>query len=172
MSIDSLTSLIQPPVKPSQVGSCSDWTLVEEELGVEYPSDFKAFVNSYGSGSIGRFYWVWNPYSKDEYLDQVRMVCKYESELKSEFPEYHPYAIFPDAPGFLPWGSDENGNYYGWLTIGEPDKWPILTNEVRGSGYELHNRSFSKYLTGVFNSEIKPLAGDYPKAEDMVFEQI
>ena len=87
-----------------------------------------------------------------------------------QFPQYYPYPICPEFPGFLPWGSDDNGNYYRWLTEGPADRWMVLTNEVRGQGYWLHNRTMTEYLAGVFRGEIAALASDYPAPGDLVFE--
>lgn len=170
MAVADVTALIVPPAVPNQVGTLDEWRAVERELGVTLPSDFREFVLAYGTGLLGRFYAVWNPFTGAEFTDHVRLICGYERGLQQQFPQYYPYPIYPESPGFLPWGSDDNGNYYGWLTDGPPDRWPVLSNGVRGKGYQLHHRTMTEYLAGVFRGEIIPLASEYPGPEDLVFQ--
>jgi hypothetical protein len=80
-----------------------------------------------------------------------------------------PYPVFPEKGGILPWGRDENGNDYSWLTEGLPDLWKVVQNNVRGKGYALHECSMTGFLVGVLEGRIKPLASDYPRPEDFVF---
>lgn len=47
-------------------------------------------------------------------------------ELRDEFPEYHPLPIWPEPGGFLPFASSIDGDSIGWLTDGEPDRWPLI----------------------------------------------
>jgi hypothetical protein len=169
MAIRDVTALIPPPAEPSQVGTLADWQAVERELGLTLPSDYRDFVFTYGTGDLARFYRVWNPFQGSEFVDLVRRICGYEQESQRQFPERFPYPIYPECPGFLPWGSDDNGNYYGWLTEGLADQWPVLTNAVRGQGYLLHRCSMTDYLARVLRGEIRPLASDYPSLEDLVF---
>ena len=163
-----LIELISPPTNPVSVGSESEWVRTERELGIRLPTDFHDFIKSYGSGLLGNFYWVWNPYLA-EFVEQVNEISKIENQCKATLPEYYPFKIFPDSPGFLPCASDDNGNYYGWLTKGNPDQWTTLTHEVRGSGFKEYEMTFTEYLLAVFKREIKPLAGGYPLDSDFIF---
>jgi hypothetical protein len=172
MSVADIIDLIRPPATPQQVGTLTEWKNVERELGVLYPSDFREFIFVYGTGLLGRFYSVWNRFGGTDFVEHVRLICKYERESQLEFPEYFPHPIYPESPGFLPWGSDDNGNYYGWLTHGPPDKWPVLSNEVRGEHYRLHGCTMTQYLAGVFRGQIVPLATDFPGPDDLVFQEI
>jgi hypothetical protein len=169
MTVADLTALIPPPVTAKQVGTLVEWQAVERELGIILPSDFRDFVLTYGTGQLGNFYSVWNPFAGPEFIEHVLRICGFERKSKQEFPQYFPYPIYPECPGFLPWGSDDNGNYYGWLTGGPADRWPVLSNAIRGEGYRLHDLAMTEYLAGVFRGEISPLASGYPRLEDFVF---
>ena len=48
--------------------------------------------------------------------------------LRADYPEFHPLAIWPEPGGFLPFASTTYGDEIGWLTIGEPEGWPLLVN--------------------------------------------
>jgi hypothetical protein len=170
MATADVIALISPPATPHEVGTLAEWQAIEQVLGVTFPSDFREFVFAYGSGQLGQFYWVWNPFWGPEFLREVRDVCGSEGDLRRQYPDFYPYPIYPERPGFLPWGSDDNGNYYGWLTEGPSDRWPVLTNNMRGRGYRLFQGTMTEYLAGVFRGEVKPLAGDYPGPDDLVFQ--
>jgi hypothetical protein len=81
-----------------------------------------------------------------------------------------PYPIYPDQPGLLPWGNDENGNDYYWFTEGAPNTWRVLSDEGRGEGFREYGCTMTEFLTKVLLGEFKALAGDYPRHENRVFE--
>ncbi len=165
-----LTNLITPPKFPDQIGNQSDWLRTEKKLGLTLPSDFREFVDSYGSGSLGGFFWIWNPYL-DNFIEYVNEICEIDRRLQEQFPEHYPEHIYPERPGFLPCASDDNGNYYGWLTSYEPDDWTFMSHEPRGRGFKHHNVTFVEYFFGVFSKEIESLATGFPKDSDLRFEQ-
>jgi hypothetical protein len=163
MSLEKLTALVPPPQRPKEVGPPNLWQRAEQELGVVLPGDYRAFVHTYGtygSGLFAGFYLVHTPYEKSQYQNLVRYMEMVSEDLHSR--DDVPYAIHPARPGLLLWGHDENGNYYYWLTKGEPDKWPVVTESTRGGGFELHKCSMVKYLLRVQQGKIRALAGGYP----------
>jgi hypothetical protein len=173
MSIESLKKIVLPPRRPSEVGSLGKWQAVESQLGVVLPSDYRDFVFAYGSGLFAQFYRVYNPFAASEFtalLPSVRRVCAAERETKRDWPDRVPYPIYPEQPGLLPWGNDENGNDYYWMTSGEPNTWPVLSDEVRGDGFREYSCTMTEFLTGILLGKFKALAGDYPRDENRVFE--
>lgn len=173
MPIETLTRLVPPPARPTEVGTPEQWRDIEKRLGTKLPNDYREFVFAYGSGLFARFYRVYNPFAASEsiaLLPQVRTVCEMERGFKESYPERVPYPIFPEPGGVLPWGNDENGNYYFWVTKGEPDEWTVAENEVRGHGYRRHPYSMTDSLTHVLQGKVQALASDYPEKQDMVFD--
>src|SRR6266404_2309328 len=119
MSMADLKKLVTPPAKPFEVGTLSQWQKYEQKLGTRLPDDYRKFVFAYGSGLFAGFYRVYNPFAASEYialLSQVERVCGYNRESQRSFPKRFPYPYFPELGGLLPWGNDENGNDYFWLT--------------------------------------------------------
>lgn len=172
MSIEELKRLVPPPPQPGEVGTMEQWEAMEHTLGLVLPSDYRDFVFAYGSGLFARFYRVYNPFAASEYialLPSISRVCEDEREFRRDWPDTVPYPIYPEVAGLLPWGNDQNGNDYYWLTEGPPDEWRVLTNEVRGDGYCKHDCSMTEYLVRVLRGEISPLASGYPTAEDRAF---
>ena len=173
MSLIKLRELVAPPPQPLEVGDLAEWPTVEQRLGLPLPSDYRDFILTYGTGKFANFYCVYNPFSISEWVNlhsSIERLCKIERELKRDWPNTVPYQIFPDRPGLLPWGCDDNGNYYYWVTEGVPDSWHVVSNEVRGEGYREYGRCMSGFFCDVLTGKIQALAGDYPQKEDRVFE--
>jgi hypothetical protein len=68
-----------------------------------------------------------------------------------------------------PWGRDENGNHYYWLTEGVPAEWVVVQNSARGTGCAQHECSMTEFLVGILEGRIEPLASGYPSPEVFVF---
>jgi SMI1-KNR4 cell-wall len=173
MSIETLKKLVPPPPRPSEVGTIEEWQAVERQLGLVLPSDYRGFVFTYGSGLFAGFYRVYNPFAASKYsalYSSIERVCSGEREFKRDWPERVPYSIYPEQPGILPWGNDENGNNYYWLTDGSPDTWAVLSDEVRGEGFREYGCTMTEFLTNVLEYRCKALAGDYPTDKDRVFK--
>jgi SUKH superfamily protein len=175
VSLLQLKQLITPPPRPLEAGSLAEWSAVEQKLGLSLPVEYRDFILTYGTGQFANFYLIYNPFSVSEWVNLhacVERVCKMEREFKREWPEMVPYKIFPDGPGLLPWGSDDNGNYYYWLTEGPADSWQVVSNESRGEGFREYGRCMTDFLCGILTGEIEALAGDYPESKDRMFKPI
>jgi hypothetical protein len=51
--------------------------------------------------------------------------------LRADFPQYHPLSVWPEPGGFLPFADSIDGDELGWLTEGDPDKWPLIAGRGR-----------------------------------------
>lgn len=175
MSIAKLTKLVPPPNKPISSGTGQDWAKVEKEIGTRLPQDYKDFIAAYGSGSFAQFYTVFNPFAESKWVrlaDRVNDAPERLQDIHDDEPDFLPYDIFPKSPGILNWGNDGNGNDYFWLIEGDdPDAWPVIAFDCRGSGAEKHDCTLTGYLLGVMEKKIKPLATDFPRKECYRFLQ-
>jgi len=173
MPLLELKKLVHPPLRPLEAGSLAEWPAVEQKLGLALPTDYRDFILTYGTGQFANFYMAFNPFSVSKWVNlhsSIERVWKAEREFKREWPQMVPYAIFPDCPGLLPWGRDDNGNEYYWFTEGEPDSWQVISNEGRGEGYREYGRCMTDFLCEILTGQIEALAGDYPSEEDRVFQ--
>jgi hypothetical protein len=173
VSHDELAALVPPPAKPAETGAGLKWADVEKKLKTPLPADYKSFIEAYGTGKFANFYFVYNPFSEaDSYnlRDNVKRLREDYKILRADEPENCPYPIYPSKAGILPWGNDENGNNYFWVTKGTPDEWLVVADNCRGLGFIEYDCSFSDFLGGVLKGEIKPLSsGEYPRPSDRVF---
>ncbi|HEX3315461.1 MAG TPA: ankyrin repeat domain-containing protein [Gemmataceae bacterium] len=177
MSIEKLVKLVPPPKDPVELGAKKDWARAEKTLGVKLPSDFKEFIDRYGSGEFAGFYIVYNPFSAS---DASNLLARFESlggqyrERHEDDPDNFPLDMFPQVPGMVPWGHDTNGHTYFWLVKNKktPDEWTIVWDEGDDQGFEEHKWTFSEYLLGVLQGKIDALVGNYPNDDSFRFEPL
>jgi hypothetical protein len=143
MPIKELLALVRPPKDP--IDTQGDWGSVEIVVETVYPSDFKELISRYGSG---RFFFdghleVFNPLTIAG-LTRIKTVQK-QFKAGREGGSGWSLPIHPEKGGLLPWGWDENGNRYAWLTKGKPDQWPVV---FLGHGCEGKPLQFPTDITG------------------------
>lgn len=123
---DELRPLLGTPrTRPPAV----DWSRISAETGLAFPSDYKAFAETYPALYIDEFITIFHPGMSDdtlnivtasgEYLDAIR-------ELSDVAPGSVPYPVHPEPGGIYPWGVTSNGDWLFWRTTGDPDSWPIV----------------------------------------------
>lgn len=177
MSINQLLSLIPAPEKPSEVGSDRTWFSFENTLGVKLPSDYHEFISHYGSGLLANFIRIFNPYSKDDFISlipSVERICDIRRQMKeSEGDGEVPFLVFPERPGIMPFGNDENGNTLYWFTKGDADEWTIVVGSGRSREWEQFNCNLTSFLYQILTRQIrcKIWPRGFPnKAKSTVFE--
>jgi hypothetical protein len=154
--LEALTRLMSPPDEPLDPGEPDAWPAIELQLGLRLPSDYKAFIATYGSGAIADFINVFNPFSENPHVrlvDAAESVAATYREIRAF--EHIPFPIHPEPGGLLPWGSSDNGDVLFWVADppDAPDEWSIAVSEVRGPGWYRHPgplvRFHREWLTGV-----------------------
>lgn len=140
MSIDYLKAVISPPQNVVDRPSEGDWAGVEARLGTVLPDDYKDFLREYGSGSIGQFLWIFNPFSKNENLNLERQAGLQAAVLRelSSYGEIIPYKIFPEGGGIMPFGITDNGD----VLFGKLTGFPILGLWLSMRHVRLSGKSF------------------------------
>jgi len=124
--IDALAKLVAvmpPPKRP--LYSDGNWEAVEKAIGLLLPADYKAFIETYGSGMVNGCLDIQSPLRPGE---DIRQWWTIWAELYSDIAEYIqiPYPVFPQPEGLLPFGTLGDVDFLNWLTIGEPDHWPFV----------------------------------------------
>jgi hypothetical protein len=145
-----------PPTIP--VEADGSWHQVEEALGTGIPDDFKGFIEAYGSGTIGHFIWVLNPFSNNPFLNLLEQSQRQLDALRillRDFGERSPYELYPTPGGLLPVAITDNGDVIHWLTIDGPADWSIVVNEARGPDYERFECNLTTFLEGLLDRSIR-----------------
>lgn len=127
MDFAEITVRLPRPSAPKEAGQL-DWDAVERDFGVKFPTGYKKFVSTYGTGSIGGFLWIFNPNSVNRSLNSeaIRYFQSSYEELKQDFPSDYARPAFPSVGSFLPWAVTDNGDTLVWIIDNGPeDKWCV-----------------------------------------------
>lgn len=152
----NIFSVLSPPVKRSEVGDRAPWPEIEQQLGTRLPSDYKNFIDRFGSGTIGRFVWIFSPYTNNEHVNLERQLVSQRDVLANlaEGGEDIPFDYFPGEGGLFPFGATDNGDVLYWRTKGAPDDWTVIVNEARGPKWESFELPMTEFLTQILTRQI------------------
>lgn len=95
----------------------NDWDTIEKEMKIQFPNDYKKFIDLYGEGAINDFLWILSPFSEHENLNtKVKAKEMYEAYkiLKNNHPEICEFEIYNGEVGIFPWGITDNGDELYW----------------------------------------------------------
>lgn len=157
MTIENLKNALEVPENPIERGNSVDWSFVTPKLGLQLPFDYMSFINTYGSGEIGEWLLVFNPFSQDKnisFFDNLLSMLSSISTIKNDYPEFCPYPLLFEPGGLLPWGISFDGDIYCWLTEGLSSTWKVVVIG-RQSEHEIFDFSFSDFLTLAIQGELR-----------------
>lgn len=166
MSIEQLHQILTPPLSPVEGGTSSDndmvtWSDIEKQLGTKLPGDYKSFIRTFGTGSIGSFLWVFNPFSKNPHLNLLNQRKAQLDNLRILHDQYGiecPYPLNAEDGGLLPWGITDNGDTLFWKSQNNSEQWSVVLHEARGPDYEEYAINMTTFLydliTGLLHSNI------------------
>jgi hypothetical protein len=157
MIIDDLMEMMPPPPAPVEAPGIS-WLAIEENVATELPQDYKSFIETYGSGCVAAFLYIFNPVSSREPINLLKQIPRQLWALKvlaEEFGERLPYPLFPALGGLLPFGITDNGDVLHWLTSGTPKDWQVVVNESRAPRYELYSLDMTTFLVRLLTRSVR-----------------
>lgn len=160
MLIDNLTAVLPPPVTPRETGSTTAWGEVYSRLGEVVPGDYMQFIGRYGTGQIGEFLTVLNPFAENRHANLLIAGFEFLGALRTmrtEFPDTVPYPLYFEPGGLLPWGISIDGDIFCWSTFGLSGNWTTVVIGRR-TAPEQFALPMSQFLRGVLTSELKALA--------------
>jgi hypothetical protein len=156
MVIDELLEVLPVPDSPVETGRGKDWGVVTDLFGAPLPTDYMIFIERYGSGQIGRWLTVFNPFSSNTHLslrDQFFRILSGLNATKKEFPKSCPFPLLFEPDGLLPWGISIDGDIFFWQTKGVSGLWTIVVIG-RHSEPEAHKLSFAQFIARSIKGEI------------------
>jgi hypothetical protein len=159
--INSILPDLVLPLAP--VETLGDWDSVEDALQVVLPQDFKDYIAVFGSGVIGEFITILNPFSSRPTLnliDQSKRQLNALRELR-DLGEPQPFELHPAKPGLLPVAMTDNGDVIHWLTTENSSDWTVVVNAARSPDYEHFQYSLTDFIRGVIERTIHVSA--FPK---------
>jgi len=161
--MDHLPDIITPPSKPDETGAPKSWAKIEARLGLQLPSDYKAFIDRYGSGSFDDFIIVYNPFAENEYLNLFYALdtlhwADQQMQLIQDvvWTAVQPFELYPATEGLLPWGCTTNlGDTFFWQIKGPPETWETIFYNLRSGEYEVWKYPLTDFLYGPFTQRVE-----------------
>jgi hypothetical protein len=145
MSVTELLEVLPKAARPHcAITDPSQWLIIEEKLKTQLPADFKNFIGTYGTGLIGDFVLIFNPFSDDKptnFFYYMDFILGLENNRRAA-----PLPLFPAPDGLLPFGKTIDGDSLFWTTKGKPDNWTIVVKEVRSKHYEPYTMNMTTFL--------------------------
>ncbi|MFC9705594.1 hypothetical protein ACFTWD_33455 [Streptomyces sp. NPDC056943] len=177
-SLDELQALLGEPGR--RHSTQDDWNEVERHIGSALPSDFKMFLNAYGSGVISGELVVLHPRGSSLLLERMHKTHQVFTERRARAldrggSEHVPYPFHPEAGGLISWGYDYSGDEHFFLPCdSDPDRWKIVTM-VHEEGCETFDGPFSSFALGLVRRlldvdryyGIEPEALEFLEQEDL-----
>jgi len=138
--------------------STAAWPSMEERLGIALPSDYRAYLDRYGSGIVDDFLWVLNPFSADDAIrfpDSSAAQLSVLRWLREQDGEMVRYPIHPEPGGVLLCAETANGDCFHWLTSdGLPDEWRLTINESGTTNWYDHAGPMSALLADLLDGTV------------------
>ncbi|MFJ3928228.1 SMI1/KNR4 family protein [Streptomyces sp. NPDC090022] len=141
----SLARLVPPPAEP--VDARGDWAVVEQELGVRLPEDYKALVERYGWGEFCDFVYLHTPFGNSPYNGLKWQSGSLAEPLRWDGRKRYPYPLHPAPGGALIWGTTMDADRLCWLTAGDPEHWPVVMWSRDGE-YETFPMGAAEFIEG------------------------
>jgi hypothetical protein len=152
-----ITKLLPSPESPK--GLARPWKSVEQELGVALPSDYKKFIDHYGTGGIfpaeGHFtsLIVWNLRGVSDVVSWVSSATR-RYQADREAGNEIPFASYPDPNGLLAFGATPDGDFLNWRMKGSPGSWEIVYYHCSAARMILlKHYNFTRMLLGLLRQD-------------------
>jgi hypothetical protein len=120
--LQALQALVPPPDRP-YLGD-GTWADLFATLGTTLPTEYVELMNIYGAGCWSNWWQFYTP--SPSFADSVEDALDVYRDLREDFPEFYPLAVWPEPGGFLPFAESMEGDVLGWLVDGAPDDWPLI----------------------------------------------
>ncbi|MGQ4380649.1 SMI1/KNR4 family protein [Streptomyces sp. SAS_267] len=142
--LDELRRLLgEPAPRPH---SPSDWAEVEKYLGSSLPTDYKAFMDAYGSGIISEELVVFHPQGSTPLLPHMCEIHERASRSRKRRPDDFPHPFHPEENGLIHWGYDFGGDEHFFLPCSpDPNQWKVVT-AVHGSSCVTFDGAFLAFI--------------------------
>ncbi|MGW4690612.1 Lsr2 family DNA-binding protein [Streptomyces sp. NPDC004244] len=164
-NLSALIRLCPPPrTEPDPI----DWDLVETELGMQLPDDYKLLASTYGPGRFGDYIAIHHPHGVTPYSSLTGpMPSRVRAYLQDDY-DHGTYPVPYDPRHLFVIGSTDNGEYLFWITEPEdsPDTWRIAVNEARGPLWFTYDGTLTDFLTSVLSGTT-----DVPQFPDGLLDQ-
>ncbi|MBY0231192.1 MAG: SMI1/KNR4 family protein [Gemmataceae bacterium] len=162
------------PAPPIPCRAAGKWEEAEALLGISFPSDYKWYIERYGSGVVsGRVHVLNALYEPERKLmldtldrfrriqqvcleQQVNLAISFGDDPALETPPL-PYSFHPEPGGLFPWGIGQDGWHLFWHRVGDPEQWSVVaTYQMIEEHYPYPDRSLITFLADLLRESGPP----------------
>jgi hypothetical protein len=140
-----------------------DWGILESELGVVLPSDYKELAEYYPTFEVCGFFSIGYPQSGSEHLFLEGISSALEGLLDSYDAGLSEYPPFSCGEGLIPWGSSSSGDFYYW-NFSHKRQVSVVVGS-RSDFYSEFPGSLTEFLAAWLSGDIQP--DDQPSIEQL-----
>lgn len=143
-SLADWAALVPPPDRaPTPV----DWAAQPGPL----PRDYRAYIDTYGLGSVNQLFWVLHP---DGVPDRLNLAAQWAAAGDPAVP-----LLTPPPPGrLLPCAIDEDGGILHWQADDpDPDRWTVVYRDEDGDSWLPYGLGLVAFLHAVFTGALPEL---------------
>ncbi|MFR9725137.1 SMI1/KNR4 family protein [Streptomyces sp. MS19] len=153
---------MMPP--SANAGDALNWVQIAESWGVEFPDDYRRFVEVYGWGTVEQFLVVFIP--EPGRLPEGFDMVSHSENIRQAWSDYARRRGGDQVRGrLIAWGTDAGADMLCWDASerDDPNTWPVVV--FRRQGYPHWTRyecGMLDFLKKIFLGELEenPLSGD------------
>ncbi|MCX4462469.1 SMI1/KNR4 family protein [Streptomyces sp. NBC_01728] len=132
-----------------------DWDAMRRAWGVGFPSDYIAFMSTYGGGGIDDVLGILTPEASTQPPDGPGFgSMSGETAIMRQTWQFEggPDKVDASPDSVLAWGVSCGADILGWLTTDDnPDKWPVIVWERHGwPHWRIYDCGMAEFLRRLF----------------------
>lgn len=162
MTFQRIRNFVRPPQRPVATGTPEAFAVIETQLDLVLPNEYKLLINTYGDGQWQEFWYLLNPFSANQNLNLLHQAPRDDrsgtnilsAERYIRDRHSYPHAIWPEPEGIFPWAVTDNGGRFFWLLQGSPERWPSIYYPSRDPDYQAIALPISEIIAGLLSGEL------------------
>lgn len=133
-SLARMVELVPPPRSIERYGYAPDWGVLEEQIGLQLPSDYKALASRYGSGEFCDTAYLAAPRSRvepDPRAPDAIDFFEYCMAMLRDLGDRESLGVWPQPGGVYPAMNLSTGGWMMWIAdSSNPDEWEVAQTGV------------------------------------------
>ncbi|MEU9421191.1 SMI1/KNR4 family protein [Streptomyces sp. NPDC048272] len=150
---------LQQILTSSDVVHKVDWDEISSSYDVRFPTDYRNFLDRYGSGEIEDMLAVFRPTAGTDADPHARRTSRLPTDLL-DLPEVDEWSDARQGELYEPadvmvWGETVEADVLGWITSSEtPDEWPVAVY-THGGEWTVFDCTMTEFLLRLLTGQFE-----------------